>query len=620
MTHLGRPMQTASARAAAPLSARTTTGCLIAILIARLLLGFAYSAFNPLGEAPDEADHYAYAAYIGQEGRLPEGTTVTQAKHPPLYYLLAAAVAAPTGMDFTFLRANPDVGVTAEAQAPNFFIHTALEGWPWRGGALAMHLGRLVSVLAGVVLVLATFGLGRALWPAHPDAALASAAFVAFLPESLFIGSAVSNDMLAAMFAALALWAAVAGRGWRGAALAGLCLGLGFVTKVSTVAVWPVAGLAIVVAGGGSKQAIQRRLGCGLLAGIVALAVAAPWLLRNWQLYGDPMGTQVMLGTIDRRLAPLTLADLGWLARGWFLSFWGKFGGAGHLSLPWSFYATWGLLLAGSIAGWLSRTRISFRSRAEHPERSTAVRSRRVCSGLFSGQASPSLVAETSLAGRLVLVGAPMLVALSILSYSRIALGTDQGRLLFPALAPLGLGVAGGLAAWSPQSCRRWLAAAMTGAMAAVGILALYFGILQPFGPPPAVMPSALAAATPAGQMAGPLELVAVHWDDPAPESASPHRAVTLYWRAPDRVAVDLRVAFRIEDSAGNLVWEWKRSPGAGRYSTDRWPAGQPVADTYRVPLEALGRVARIEAWVYAFPDETPLGAVEITAAETPQR
>ena len=33
------------------------------------------------------------------------------------------------------------------------------------GGALAMHLGRLVSVLAGLVLTAATYGLGRAMWP-----------------------------------------------------------------------------------------------------------------------------------------------------------------------------------------------------------------------------------------------------------------------------------------------------------------------------------------------------------------------------------------------------------------------------------------------------------------------
>lgn len=468
-----------------------------------------------------------------------------------------------------------------------------------------MHLGRLVSVLAGGVLVLATFGLGRALWPAHSGVALAAAAFVAFLPESLFIGGAVSNDMLAAMFSALALWAAIAGRGWRGAVLTGLCLGLGFVTKVSFVAVWPIAGLAIVLAGGRSKQAILHHLGLGVLAGLIALAVAAPWLARNWQLYGDPLGTQVMLGTIDRRQAPLTLADLGWLVRGWFLSFWGKFGGAGHLSLPWPFYVTWGLLLAGSVAGWVRRTRIcSFFIRS----RLAAQRQER----RVTSEVSPALVAETSVVGWLVLVGVPALVMLSMISYSRIALGTDQGRLLFPALAPIGLGVAGGLAAWSPQFGRRWLAPVMIGTMAAAGILALYLGILRPFSPPAAVALSELAAATPAGEMAGPLELVALHWDDPASQDGPTYRVVTLYWRAADQVSADLRVAFRLEDSAGDLVWEWKRSPGAGRYSTDRWPAGWVAADTYRIPLDALERAAKVEARVYAFPDETPLGTVDV--------
>ncbi len=67
------------------------------LLAARLVLGFAYSALNPLGEAPDEADHYAYAAYIAQEGQLPEGAWMTQAKHPPLYYLLAAGAMTAAG-------------------------------------------------------------------------------------------------------------------------------------------------------------------------------------------------------------------------------------------------------------------------------------------------------------------------------------------------------------------------------------------------------------------------------------------------------------------------------------------------------------------------------------------
>ena len=215
------------------------------LLTARLILGLAYSIAIPLGEAPDEADHHAYAAYIAHEHRLPEGAWMTQAKHPPLYHALAALVAGPIGMDAGFLRANPDVGFTPDA-APNFFIHTTLERWPWRDGPLAMHLARLISVLAGVGLVAATYALGLAIWPGWPAGALAAAAFVAFLPESLFVGGAMSNDMLAAFLATMALWAGLRSRRFWQAILTGILMGLGLWAKVSVAALWPVVCLAMV--------------------------------------------------------------------------------------------------------------------------------------------------------------------------------------------------------------------------------------------------------------------------------------------------------------------------------------------------------------------------------------
>ena len=214
----------------------------------RLLLGLIYSVAIPLGEAPDEADHLAYAAYIAQEHRLPEGTWMTQAKHPPLYHVLAALTAGWAGMDTGFLRANPDVGFTPDAP-PNFFIHTTVESWPWRAGPLAMHLARLISVLAGVGLVVATYALGRAIWPGWPAGALAAATFVAFLPESLFVGGAMSNDMLAAFLATTALWAGLCSRRFWQAILTGILMGLGLWAKVSVAALWPVVCLAMVARG-----------------------------------------------------------------------------------------------------------------------------------------------------------------------------------------------------------------------------------------------------------------------------------------------------------------------------------------------------------------------------------
>ena len=340
------------------------------LLTARLILGLAYSVAIPLGEAPDEADHHAYAAYIAQEHRLPEGAWMTQAKHPPMYHALAALVAGPVGMDAGFLRANPDVGFTPDA-SPNFFIHTMVESWPWRDGPLAMHLARLISVLAGVGLVSATYVLGRAIWPGRPAVALAAAAFVAFLPESLFIGGAVSNDMLAAFLATMALWAGMRSRRFWQAILTGILMGLGLWAKVSVAALWPVVCLAMVARGwdDGRPTTDEKRetrnekrsaspwwpWALAIVAGGVALLVTAPWFLRNRQLYDDWMGWPLVLATIDRRTGPFGLVESAWLMRGLFLGFWGKFGGAGHIALPWPFYALWAALVGASALGWLRR-------------------------------------------------------------------------------------------------------------------------------------------------------------------------------------------------------------------------------------------------------------------------
>jgi hypothetical protein len=570
---------------------------LLALLLARLVLGFTYSAINPLGEAPDEADHYAYAAAIGREGRLPVGSEMTQAKHPPLYHILAGYAGRPGGFDFSFLRSNPDVSVLARGLAPNFFIHTSAEDWPWSGGPLSMHLGRLISVLAGILLVAVTYGLGRQLWPAQPVVALMAAAFVAFLPESLFVGGSMSNDMLAATSSALMLLAALmswpphwgaeadpdapstsllsaqdaAGRvAFRAAILTGGLMALAFLTKVSTVALWPIAVLLLILPPGRSawhdleaRNAIVRRLPLGVLASLVAVAGVAPWLWRNWQLYRDPMGTPLVLATIDQRTGPLTLPDLAWLFEGWFLSFWGKFGGAGHILLPATFYVAWGAIVLAAGGGWLVRWR---RHDPLHP--------------------SPDAD------GWLILAAAPLLTIVTMVAYSRIALGTDQGRLLFPALAPIGLLIAGGVAGWQPR-LRGCFAGAWTAGLAALAVLALVWGLVIPFAPPPEPSASEVAGATLINATWLDLTLHAVDW----PADAAP----VLYWRASARISKDLRVAVRVLGADDTQMWEWRRSPGAGRYSTDRWPVHRFVADAYILPPDTVSAARRIDVGVYEF-------------------
>ena len=575
-------------------------GWLACLLLARLLLGLAYSAATPLGEAPDEADHLAYAVYIAQQQRLPQGAEMTQAKHPPLYHALAAGVAGWAGLDTGFLRANPDSGFTADA-SPNFFIHTTVESWPWRDGPLVMHLARLISVLAGLGVVGMTYALGCALWPGRPALAVGAAAFAAFLPESLFVGGAMSNDMLAALLGTAALWLALRSRRPWHAAVAGIVMGLGLWAKVSVAALWPAVCLVMLVQGwldsetqaaGGWRRAFRPRVWrLAAIAGLVALAVTAPWFLRNRQLYGDWMGWPLVLATIDRRTGPFGLAELAWLFRGLFLSFWGKFGGAGHIALPWPFYALWGGLVITSILGWL----------------------RQITNGRNSG---PRCHKSANLQSAIILLAAPLLTFAWLIAYSRVALGTDQGRLLFPAIGPLALLLAGGLAGLRIADCKPQIVlGAWCGILLVITSLALIFGLWLPFAPPPAPSAAEVAAAQPIGRIFGDeIELVSYRWE--AAGGQSDKREVVLFWRATRPIAADLRTALRLVDAQGGVIWEWKRSPGAGRFSTDRWPVGRPLADRYDVPARLLAQAQRVEIGVRPFPEGAWLGVAGAPAAQ----
>jgi hypothetical protein len=56
-----------------------------------------------------------------------------------------------------------------------------------------------------------------------------------------------------------------------------------------------------------------------------------------------------------------------------------------------------------------------------------------------------------------------------------------------------------------------------------------------------------------------------------------------LLWAARHNPTEDYRTILRISTEDGSLIWEWRRSPGYGRYSTDHWHAGELVQDEYQV-------------------------------------
>lgn len=550
---------------------------LAALLLLHLLLATAYSLWNPLGEAPDEVDHWAYVVYLAHERRLPEGPRVTQSKHPPLYHATAAAVASLAEPDFGFLRANPDASVwPAPGRSLNFFIHTATEAWPWQGGARAFHLARLWSVLISTATIAAIYGLGRTAFPAHPGVWLLGAGIAAALPEFAFIGGAINNDNAAALLGTLALWGGFAiyraGGSWRAGWWTPLALGLGLLAKVSTSSLWPVVGLLIVAGaarGQGWRGVLRTRsrwVGSGLVIFLPALGIAAPWLLRNWRLYGDPTGMALVVQTIDLRVTSWRWDDTTWLLRGWFLSFWGKFGAAGHIPFPLPVYVGLGLLTLVGVLG------LGQQFRRGHHERVAA---------LYLG-----------LAG--------LAVAAGMVRYSLLALGTDQGRLLFPALGPICLLLAWGLAGWPWGRTGTWAGSMLVLGLAGLAVYGLV-GVIRPaFAPPAPPTDAELAGMTRPAEPIVLGEMVLEGWtlaDGPV-----------LYWVAPAAPTQDWRVLLRVTAADGSLVHEQRRSPGYGRFSTDHWPAQTRQADAYIIPWPDWAGPGRYRIEVTAYPYGTGPG------------
>ena len=451
---------------------------LAAIVAVYLLLGVATSLVVPLGEAPDELDHFRFVQTLLATRRLPVMSPVAaenvtmEANQPPLYYAGAALAAAPAGPSALLeLPFNPCFALDpADPGRAQFYLHTLAEGWPFTGAALAFHLARLWSLLCGAGAVLLACLLGRQLWPADGRVGLLAAALLAFNPQFLFITASVNNDALTALLgAAIVALAVVVGKEVRpGRVLAlGVLLGLGALTKLALFALWPVALLAVVwpawratgaVRWPGRVGALARRALPNLLrVGLPPLLLAGWWFWRNRQLYGDPLAWAVHLaakGASVVREGAFSGRDLAEFASFHFQSYWAWFGWLNIKAPGWVYGLLLALLLAGA-AGLLL---------------------------LVWDRREPGRVGPVGLA--LALNGLAVAgVYLSLLRYVQtINWSGYQGRLAYAAAGPLAALLALGL--WRLGG--RWAAGLAGGGL---GLLAmeLLVGILGPAYPRPVV-------------------------------------------------------------------------------------------------------------------------------------
>ncbi|HEX8683257.1 MAG TPA: hypothetical protein VF707_13140, partial [Ardenticatenaceae bacterium] len=444
------------------------------IVAAYMVLGSIYASVTPIFEKPDEQWHFAFAMYVADTGRLPvqrlagrDHLAEQEGSQPPLYYAVLAGLLKVVGLDHLddgysqLTEENPYYGGRPGAWLDNAnrFIHGPCEG-ECRSAATAVYLGRGLSLLAGVVALLAATTAVRLAFPSQPWLLLLVVGAVAFNPQFLHISSSVSNDAFLVATTnvafALALWwwhrpEAL----WRTATL-GLAVGLALLTKSSGLSLVPTMGLLLL----GGRLAWPLRFRQIAIFGVAVALVSGWWFARNLLLYGEPTATQIHLQIFDEAPPPFTLARV---MDNWSMvasSFWASFGWGG-LNLSHEVYRTvrgFALLLVLAFV-W------------------AAVRARRVWMGPQKVLVGLSVV-------HLLVVGA------LLFQWMRLT-EAPHGRLLFPALLPITLILMLGFLRLVPQRFHALASSIYLGAWAVVALV-LAVGFIRPV-----YLPAPLLAALP---------------------------------------------------------------------------------------------------------------------------
>ena len=560
------------------------------IMVAHVALGLWYSLANPLFEAGDERWHYPYVKALADGQGLPvqpEDPIVynwrQEGSQPPLYYLLAAALTFPidTGPPRRVVVDNPHaiVGQPLAFGNKNLAVADPDPEGADRGVVLAALLIRAFSVLIGAITVWATYVLARQIAPHAPGLALLAAAWVAFLPEFVFISASINNDVLAVTASSVCLvainWALQQPRVWPRWLWVGLVGGAAALSKLNGVG---VIGLAVLAIGWSAWRSVDRRWVPAALGAALGppTAIAGWWFARNQLLYGDPTGLSAMLAIVGRR--SLSWTKLAGEAPGILYSFWGVLGGFNVLLPDW-LYSFYNALAVAALIGLLI-------------------------------QVARPRWSRTGAINRLLLALALIWLAFtgySLIRWTQTTMGS-QGRLLFPALPVFALLFAWGCAGWAPA---RWrprligtLAVAFFGAAALVPSL-----VIGPAYAPPRRLEAGQIDQVPNRLHAtfeDRIELIGYQFGRPdgslRTAQAGQTLAVTLYWRTNQRLDENLSIYVHLLDRQNRVLGQSNSYPGAGTYPTSLWQPGEIVPDvTYLVvgddaPLPAL---ARLEVGLY---------------------
>ncbi|MCL7452615.1 MAG: glycosyltransferase family 39 protein [Anaerolineae bacterium] len=439
----------------------------------------------------------------------------------------------------------------------NIVIHTDAEQFPYRSTVLAVHIVRAVSVLLGAGTVYCAHALARLLFPRESTLALGAMTVAALTPGFLFTSALVNNDNLVTFLAsaALLLLAGFWKRGfsWSRSVLLGVVLGCAALSKVSGLLLWPFAGLVLVVLAWRSKRLALGLVTVALVFGLAAL-ISGWWYVRNWVLYGDVTGLNLMLDIMGRRALGFGLGDALAEFEGIRRSFWALFGQYNVLAPAWLYWA-YDLIVLLSLVGlfrYLARV-IRQRDRA-------------------------NLVATGWLAAW------ALIVFLGVIRWTLTTTGS-QGRLLYPGIAAISILLVRGWLELVPARCRfrQWV---VTGIGA--GFLVVAISVPSVLIVPAYAKPEHLSLEQVEEQISQQTDIrfedhmVLLGYElEQQTVEAGAVEWITACWQGLGLLEEDYFVFVQLLDESDLIAAQQDTYHGLGSYPSSLWPQGAIICDRY---------------------------------------
>jgi hypothetical protein len=592
---------------------------LVVVAVVFLVLATTYSVVFPLGEINDEIPHFALVRFIAEHHRPPltiqeRDAIGTKGDASPFYHTLVALLTQHTdAADPTRL---PEVDQELKRIIPydgrmlhNIF-HTQDDAFPFRGIALAWHLGRLVSIPLGVATLIGVYLVILAVYPDRVYLALAATAFVAFIPRFVISSAVINDDNLALpliTFAVLYLiWVAQGDVRPRTLIILGVLIGLATFAKYHGVVLIPVMTLLLLQLSWQQRwkwRALLHRWGLVMLAFAVTVGWWFVFLVSRFNqieelglvsgvlaVLGDPV---IAFGVGDLFQAGDSLPVLkDWLK--WadltYRTFWfhssSSYDGlkaVGKLGFYWLVYVVVGLTTLVATLGLLKRAWRSHRIQKSRDRRSVSWRP------------------DVAVLIVVFLVYLGIVLARFMMRPSFI---TAQGRHLFPALASIAFLFVSGwdeaLAALSQDKGNfrarlgsprdQVLAVGIGGGFLAFSIISLTVFIVPVFYPFLPLVSSDLEDMPIDHRLeasfAEGLDFAGFDLETNELEAGTA-LPITLYWHVDNEQTRDYLVNLCLHDDEGQMVTCRQGHPVDGRYPTRAWEEDYVIRDRVYLPTPA---------------------------------